>query len=61
MQYIGFNVVSVTTFRSNEDREFFVAQDPVHKELVAFVTPKLKKGIMVLDFVSGDATQMFCS
>lgn len=51
----GYNLASVATFASEEDRLYFVTQDPAHQELVAFVQGKLGCDILVLDFVDGEA------
>ncbi|KAK7888190.1 hypothetical protein LTR67_009067 [Exophiala xenobiotica] len=51
----GFNLASFITFASDEDRLYFVKEDPAHKELIAFINDKLGKEIMVLDFVDGVA------
>ncbi|KAH8884982.1 hypothetical protein GQ53DRAFT_751613 [Thozetella sp. PMI_491] len=48
----GFNLASVTTFASEEDRLYFVKDDEAHQELIAFVSGKLAKDILVLDFIT---------
>ena len=49
------------SFRRDEDRAFFVKEDPAHKELLAVVNGKMEKGVMVVDFVNGDASTAFPS
>ena len=51
--YVGYNLASVVTFASDADRVYFVKHDPAHRELVEFVTGKLSKDILVLDFIDG--------
>lgn len=51
--FSGYNFVTVSVFDSEEDRAYYVKQDPSHLELVEFLTDKLVKGPAVLDFVDG--------
>jgi hypothetical protein len=51
----GYNLVSYITFNSDDDRAYFVKQDEAHQELIKFLDGKLKKGIMVFDFIDGQA------
>lgn len=51
--FIGFNLASVIRFRSDDDRRYFVQEDPAHKELVGLVKDRLASGILVLDFIDG--------
>jgi len=47
------------TFATDADRLRFVKEDPAHKELLALVGGKMEKGVIVLDFVDGDASEKF--
>jgi hypothetical protein len=47
--------VSYITFDSDDDRAYFVKQDEAHQELIKFLDGKLDKGIMVFDFIDGQA------
>lgn len=39
------------TFQSEDDHNFYIDEDPVHKEFQRFVAPKLdKEGVFVFDF-----------
>jgi ribosomal protein S6 len=51
----GYNLVSYFTFASDDDRAFFVKEDEAHQRLIKFLDGKLDKGIMVLDFIDGEA------
>jgi hypothetical protein len=51
----GYNLVSYFTFDSDDDRAYFVKQDEAHRELIKFLEGKLDKGIMVFDFIDGQA------
>jgi hypothetical protein len=42
-------------FKDDQDRQYFVKEDPVHLELKAFTTPRVAKDLLVLDFISGQA------
>ncbi|CAH0051110.1 unnamed protein product [Clonostachys solani] len=50
---LGFNLASILVFESDDDRRYFVKDDPAHQELVAFIKGKLGKDILVLDFADG--------
>lgn len=45
--------MSVLTFANDEDRRFFVHQDPAHLKLKGLIMNKMDKTRMILDFVSG--------
>ncbi|KAJ5768723.1 hypothetical protein N7520_003282 [Penicillium odoratum] len=47
----GFNLASIVQFRCEEDRRYFVQEDPAHKELIQLTKDKLASGILVLDFI----------
>ncbi|OJJ03948.1 hypothetical protein ASPVEDRAFT_763477 [Aspergillus versicolor CBS 583.65] len=49
----GFNLASIIRFRTDDDRSYFVKEDPAHKELVGLVKDKLASDILVLDFIDG--------
>jgi hypothetical protein len=51
----GYNLVSYIEFDSDDDRAYFVKQDEAHQELIKFLDGKLDKGIMVFDFIDGQA------
>jgi hypothetical protein len=51
----GYNLVSYFTFASDDDRAFFVKEDEAHQRLIKFLDGKLDKGIMVFDFIDGEA------
>lgn len=41
----------LVTFKSEEEHNFYIDDDPVHKEFQRFVSPKLdKEGVFVFDF-----------
>jgi hypothetical protein len=54
-----FNVVSITAFKTHDHLLYFMKEEPTHQELKASVAGKLAKNVMMLDFVSGDATAVF--
>ena len=42
----------LVTFKSEEDHNFYIDADPVHKEFQRFVSPKLDQdGVFVFDFM----------
>ena len=47
--------MSYFTFDSDDDRAYFVKQDESHQDLINFLEGKLDKGIMVFDFIDGEA------
>ena len=51
----GYNLVSYFTFDSDDDQAYFVKQDEAHQDLINFLEGKLDKGIMVFDFIDGEA------
>ncbi|KAJ5365237.1 hypothetical protein N7517_008123 [Penicillium concentricum] len=38
---------------SEEDRRYFVKEDPAHKELILLLKDKVSSGLLVLDFIDG--------
>jgi hypothetical protein len=55
----GFNLACITTFRCDEDRQYFVSHNPARKGLISVVQGMLTKYILVLDFVSGEVGEAF--
>lgn len=51
----GFNLACIMYFKNDEDRKYFVTQDPAHSDLKSFTTPRIKKELLVLDFISGQS------
>ncbi|KAJ5757389.1 uncharacterized protein N7511_006083 [Penicillium nucicola] len=47
----GFNLASIVRFKCEDDRRYFVQEDPAHKNLIELVKGKLASGVLVLDFV----------
>ncbi len=48
-------------FKTLQDMTYFMKEDPAHQELKASVAGKLAKGVLVVDFVSGDPTTKLSS